>query len=68
MITAKIFDILEREFKPVILYTLTLNLCEFSSGVFSTQERLDEMTRISYSLIKVLTSNPNLGMQHRYKT
>lgn len=40
MITAKIFDILEHEFKPVILYSLTLNLCEFSSGVLSTQERL----------------------------
>jgi len=30
-----------------------------------TQERLDEMERVSSSLIKVLGSNPALGMQQR---
>jgi len=30
-----------------------------------TQERLDEMERVSSSLTKVLSSNPALGMQQR---
>ena len=41
-----------------------LNLHQlWGKGLEITQERLDEMTRVTFSLTKFLGSNPALGMQ-----
>jgi len=46
-------------------YEISKLICSFLNNFSNTQERLDEMKRVSSSLTKVLGSNLALGMQQR---